>query len=161
MLNGWEVRLYVIISSTLAQTIRGWKFHVGWMHESYGRSYVTIPSRPIQLYARIQSCSLSEETSHTGLRARDHYTSSTLIGGKGEAGPSCFTLRLRDQQSMWMQDGCKDYMASHGPCFMVTWTISKNHLVEVGPTQNRETMALRTLMTVDLFHFMMREDPHA
>jgi hypothetical protein len=27
-------------------------------------------------------------TSHTRLRARDHYTSSTLIGGKDGAGPS-------------------------------------------------------------------------
>jgi len=27
-------------------------------------------------------------TSHTRLRARDHYTSSTLIDGKGGAGPS-------------------------------------------------------------------------
>jgi hypothetical protein len=27
-------------------------------------------------------------TSHTRLRARDHYTSSTLIGGKGRTGPS-------------------------------------------------------------------------
>ena len=27
-------------------------------------------------------------TSHTRLRARDHYTSSTLIGGKGGTGPS-------------------------------------------------------------------------
>jgi hypothetical protein len=27
-------------------------------------------------------------TSHTRLRARDHYTSSTLIGGEGGAGPS-------------------------------------------------------------------------
>ena len=25
----------------------------------------------------------------------------------------CFTLRLRDQRSMWMQDGCKVYMASY------------------------------------------------
>ena len=42
-----------------------------------------------------------------------------------------FTLRLRDQRSMWMQDGCKDYvksyMASNGSCFMVTWTILKNN----------------------------------
>jgi hypothetical protein len=34
-----------------------------------------------------------------------------------------FTLRLRDQRSMWMQDGCKvymdSYMASNGSCFMV------------------------------------------
>jgi hypothetical protein len=34
---------------------------------------------------------------------------------------------------------------------------SKNHLFEVGLTQNRETMALRTLTTVDLFYFIMRE----
>ena len=35
-----------------------------------------------------------------------------------------------------MQDGCKvymdSYMASNGSCFMVTWTIFKNHLLEVG-----------------------------
>ena len=50
-------------------------------------------------------------------------------------------LRLRDQWRMWMQDdGCKvymdSYMASNGSCFMVTWIISKNHLLEVGMTQN-------------------------
>ena len=46
-----------------------------------------------------------------------------------------FTLRSRDQRSMWMQDECKvymdSYMASNGSCFMVTWTILKNHLLEV------------------------------
>jgi hypothetical protein len=41
---------------------------------------------------------------------------------------------------------------------MVTWTILKNHLLEVRQTQNRETMALQTLTTIDLFHFIMRED---
>ena len=65
-----------------------------------------------------------------------------------------FTLRLRDQRSMWMQDGCKvymdSYMASNGSCFMVTLPIFKSHLLEVGPTQNRETMALHMLTTVDL-----------
>ena len=38
-----------------------------------------------------------------------------------------------------MQDGCKvyvdSYMASNGSCFMVTWTIFKNHVLEVGLTQ--------------------------
>jgi hypothetical protein len=34
---------------------------------------------------------------------------------------------------------------------MVTWTIVKNHLLEVGLTQNQETMALRTLTLIDLF----------
>jgi hypothetical protein len=46
------------------------------------------------------------------------------------------TLRLRDWRSMWMQDGCKvymnSYMASNGSCFMVTWTMFKNHLLKVG-----------------------------
>ena len=103
-------------------------------------------------------------TSHTRLRAHDHYTSSTLIGGKGGAGQVHFTLHLRDQQSMWMQDGCKvymdSYMASNGSHFMVTWTILKNHLLEVGLTQNQKTMAFWTLRTVDLFYFNLCEDPH-
>jgi hypothetical protein len=57
------------------------------------------------------------------------------------------------------KDGCKvyldSYMASNGSCFMVTWTIFKNPLFEVGLTQNRETMTLRTLTTVGLFYFIM------
>jgi hypothetical protein len=64
-----------------------------------------------------------------------------------------FELCLRDQQSNWVQDGCKvytdSYTASNGSCFMVTWTIIKNHLLEVGLTQTRETMALRMLTTID------------
>ena len=76
-----------------------------------------------------------------------------------------FRLRLRDQRSTWLQDECKvymdSYMAPNGSCFMVTWTILKNHLLEVGLTHNRETMALRILTTVDLFYFfIMIEDPH-
>ena len=75
-----------------------------------------------------------------------------------------FTLRLRDQQSMQMQYGCKDYMnsymASTGPCFMVIWTIWKKHLLEVSLTQKWETMALRMLTIVDLFYSIMCEDAH-
>jgi hypothetical protein len=41
---------------------------------------------------------------------------------------------------------------------MVTWIIFKNHFLDVGLTKNRETMALRTLTTVDLFYFIMCED---
>ena len=63
-----------------------------------------------------------------------------------------------------MRDVCKVYMdsyvASNGSCLMVTWTIFKNHLLEVSLTQNRETMALQTLKTVDLFYFIVCEDPH-
>ena len=50
---------------------------------------------------------------------------------KAEPVQNRFTLRLRDQRSMWLQDGCNvymdSYMASNGSCFMVTWTIFKNH----------------------------------
>jgi hypothetical protein len=44
-------------------------------------------------------------------------------------------------------------MTSNEPSFMVTWIIFKNHLLEVGLTQNGETMALCMLTTVDLFYF--------
>ena len=74
-----------------------------------------------------------------------------------------FTLRVRDQRSTWMRDGCEVYMdscmVSNGSCFVVTWTILKDHLLEVGLTQNRETMAFRNLTTVNLLYFMMDEDP--
>ena len=52
-------------------------------------------------------------------------------------------------------------MASNGSCFMVTLTSFKNHLLEVGLTQNWETMSLRALTTIDLFYFIMCEDPRA
>ena len=105
-------------------------------------------------------------TSHTGLRAHDHCTFMHSHCWKENAEPVqvCFTLHLRDQRSMWMQDGCKvyadSYMATHGSCFMVTWIIFKNYFLEVGLTQNLETMALRTLTTIDFFYFIMCEDPH-
>jgi hypothetical protein len=63
-----------------------------------------------------------------------------------------------------MQDGCKlymdSYMASDESWFRVIWIIFKNHLLEVGLTQNLEAMALRMFRTVDLFSFIMCEDPH-
>jgi hypothetical protein len=52
------------------------------------------------------------------------------------------------------------YTASIGSCFIFTWNIFKNHLLEVGLTQNRETMTLQTLTTVDSFHFNTCKDPH-
>ena len=63
-----------------------------------------------------------------------------------------------------MQDGCKVYMdfdlASNGSCFMVTWIIFKNHLLEIGLTQNWETMIFQTTTINDLFYFIMCEGPH-
>jgi hypothetical protein len=52
------------------------------------------------------------------------------------------------------------YMASNGSCFVVTWIIFKDKFLEVNLTSNHETVALQTFTTVDLFHFIMCEDPH-
>ena len=64
---------------------------------------------------------------------------------------------------MWMQDGCRfymdSYMASNGSCSMFTWIVFGNHLFEVDLAQNRETMALRNLTTIDSLYFIMCEDP--
>ena len=60
-----------------------------------------------------------------------------------------------------MQDGCKVHMDSY-MVYHVSWSLGlffKNHLLEVGLTQNRETMALQNLTTIDLFYFIMCEDP--
>ena len=58
-----------------------------------------------------------------------------------------------------MQDGCKvcmdSYTASNGSCFMVTWTMFKNHRLEIGLTQNRETMVFEMLTIIDLFYFIL------
>jgi hypothetical protein len=73
-----------------------------------------------------------------------------------------FTLFLRDQHSMWMQDGRKvymdSYMASNVSCLMVAWTIFKYHLLKVGLSQNRETMALLMLTSFGLFYSIMCEE---
>jgi hypothetical protein len=112
-----------------------------------GPSYSSLyPSMGDYLACRSSGKALSlhlRATSHTRLRARDHITSSTLIGGKGGAGPSS----LPDYA--WGTNGvyrCKvyvdSYLASNGSCFMVIWTIFKNlHCfwkpsLEVGLTQN-------------------------
>ena len=81
------------------------------------------------IWAIIQSflnrwCKELRGTSHTRLRARDQYTSSTLIGRKGRAGPSSLLqLRSRDQRSMWMQDGCKSLFLHD-----IQWIMFHGHL---------------------------------
>jgi hypothetical protein len=55
-------------------------------------------------------------TSHTRLRARDQYTSSTLIGGKGGAGPSLLHTKLEGPTEYICE--CKmDVKSTHIP----TW----------------------------------------
>ena len=103
-------------------------------HRDYSTFYLYMAN--VMVFASSQQ--VLRVTSHMRPSARDHNTSSTLIGGKGRAGQVRFTLCLRDQQSKWMQDGCEvymdSYMASNGSCFMVTWTTFENHLLEVGLT---------------------------
>jgi hypothetical protein len=58
---------------------------------------------------------------------------------------------------MQVRFGCKVYMESYmplnGSSFMITSTTFKSYLLMVGLTQNQETMALRTLITVGLIPF--------
>jgi hypothetical protein len=88
-------------------------------------------------------------TSHMRLRACDRCPSNTLIGGNNKVDPTSL-----HQWRKWMQNECKVYMdsyiASNGSCFMVTWTIFNNHLLEVGLPQNWETDALWNLTTITI-----------
>ena len=97
------------------------------------------------------------------LRACDHYTSSTLIGGQGGAGPSSLCTKLEGPMK-WVCE-CKVDVTSTWisswhqiNCFYGPLDCFQNHLLEVDLTQNRETMALRNLTTVILFYFIMCED---
>ena len=62
----------------------------------------------------------SRATSHTRVRARDHCTSSTLIGGKGGAGPSSLHTTLEGPteyvNAKWMQ-------SLHGFLHGIRWTM--------------------------------------
>ena len=96
------------------------------------------------------------------LRARDQYASSTLIGGKGGASPSSLHTTLERPteyvNARWM-------WSLHGFLHGIEWIMFHGHLdyfknrfLEVGLTQNQETMALRTLTIVGLFYFIICDD---
>ena len=96
------------------------------------------------------------------LRARDRFTSSTLISGKGGAGLGSLHTTLEGPteyvKARWMLN-LQGFL--HG----IEWIMFhghldhfQNHLLEVGLTQNWETMPLRMLTTVDLFYPIMCED---
>ena len=100
-------------------------------------------------------------TSHMRLRTRDHCTSSTLIGGKGVAGPSSLQIYARgtnraceckmDVKTTWIS-----YLTSSGSCFMVTWTS-----LEKPPLGGRlDTIPGDHVTTVDLIYFIVCEDSH-
>ena len=64
-------------------------------------------------------------TSHTRLRARDHYTSSTLIGGKAQASPSLIYTMVEGQteyvNARWIQ-------SLHGFLHGINWIMFHAHL---------------------------------
>ena len=92
----------------------------------------------------LQNGSDLRATSHTRLRAHDYNNSSTLINGKGGAGPSSLHTTLEGttgvcECKMDVKVHMDPYMALNRSRFTITWTIFKNHLLEVGRIQNRET----------------------
>ena len=93
--------------------------------------------------------------SHTRLRARDQFTSSTLIVEKAELVQVRFTLRLRDQRvGECKKDVKSTRILTWHRMDHVSWSLelsSKTTSWRVGLTQNMETMALRMLTSVDLF----------
>ena len=104
--------------------------------------------------------------SHMRLWARDHSNSSTLIGGKGGAGSSFLPTTVEGPTEWACECGMdvkSTWIPTWHPMDHVSWSLglfSRNHLLEVGLTQNWETMALWTLTTVDLFYINMCEDSH-
>src|ERR1700737_3256444 len=116
-------------------------------------------------------------TSHKRLRARDYYTSSTLIGGKGEACPSSVHTMLKgpteyvnarwDVKSTWIPTWrLLDHVScSLGSCFMLTWIMFHAHLdyfqePSLGGRSNTKNGDHGTPNAVDLFYFIICEDPH-
>jgi hypothetical protein len=58
---------------------------------------------------------------------------------KVRASPSSLHITLEGPTEYANVGWMDSYMAPNGSCYMVTWTIFKNHLLVVGLTQNRET----------------------
>ena len=98
---------------------------------------LTSPNHFLKFLFKVGIGFVLKATLHTWPRTHDHCTPSTLIGGKGIANPSSLhnTLEGPKEYVNGFKMECKvytnSYMASNGPCFMVTWIIYKNHLLEV------------------------------
>ena len=94
---------------------------------------------------------LSRAASHMRLSARDHHTSSTLIAWEGGAGgPSSLLHTTLEGPTEYVN---ARWMSSlHGFVCGIKWIMFHSYL-EVGRTQNLETMVLRTLTAVGLFYF--------
>ena len=102
------------------------------------------------------------------LSTRDHYTSSTLIGGKGRAGPSSLhtTLETPTQyvNARWMEilhrfPYTDSYMALNEFMFHDRLDYVQKPPLGGRPNPIWETLALRMLTIVNLFYFIMCEGP--
>ena len=76
-------------------------------------------------YIVYNRCTHLRATSHTRLRARTITLQALSLVEKVEPVQVGSTLRLRDQWSMWMQDGCKVYMDSY---VALKWIMFYGHL---------------------------------
>ena len=84
---------------------------------------------------------LLRATSHTRLRARDHFKQCHWWKRQRQSKFASQYALGTNGVYKGIQDGCEvymdSYMASNGSCFMVTWIIFRSYLLEVGLTQNR------------------------
>ena len=124
------------------------------------KAYNATPKRIFSVWT---SLSL-RATSHRRLRARDHYTSITLIGGKRRSWSKFAS------QCAWGTKRVCECKMDVKPTWLPTWHHIDHNSWSLGLflkprlggslTQNRETMALQTFTTVDLFNSIMGEDLH-
>ena len=91
------------------------------------------------------------------LRARDHYTSSTLVGGEGGAGPSSLLHTTLEGPTEYVN--ARWMWSLHRFLHGIEWIVFHGHLdyFQKPPlggslTQSKESMALRTFTTIDLFY---------
>jgi hypothetical protein len=109
--------------------------------------------------------SLIRTTSHTRLRAHEHYTSSTLIGGKGGAGPSLLHTALEgptEYISECKMDVKSTWIPTWHPMDLVSWSLDYFQKPSLGSRSNTKLgyhgnpNAHNNLFK----YFIMCEDPH-
>ena len=145
----------VFNNSSLASHAKGVDF-IHWSQEddikdSIGQEFVQVWAPKCQDLVRVGLCMTilsklwgfwleGKEESLKPLHTRDCEPIAITLQAlslveKAEPVQAHFTLHLRDQLS----DGCKvyvdSYMALNGSCFMLAWTVIKNHLLKVGHAQ--------------------------
>jgi hypothetical protein len=83
--------------------------------------------RSITTFCDTKTSQFLRATSHTRLRAREHYTSTTLIGGKGGAGPSSLHTMLEGPTEYLNARWIHGY-SLHGFLHGIDWIMFHIHL---------------------------------